>query len=63
MSTILVTGKTGQVGCELQRALARLGRIIAVDRTQMDLTDPDSIREVIREARPEIIVNAEGREV
>lgn len=60
MTTILLTGKTGQVGSELQHSLAPIGRVIALDRTQMDLTCPDSIRRVIREVSPSIIVNAAG---
>ena len=60
MKTILLTGKTGQVGWELQRVLAPVGRIIALDRTQMNLIDPDSIRKAIRDASPDIIVNAAG---
>lgn len=60
MSTILLAGKTGQVGWELQRALAPLGRVVVVDRSRMNLTDPDSIRNAIRETRPAIIVNAAG---
>lgn len=58
MKTILLTGKTGQVGWELQTALASLGRVIALDRRQMDLSKADSIRIAIREAAPDIIVNA-----
>lgn len=60
MSGILVTGKTGQVGWELERRLAQLGDVVAVDRHQMNLTDPDSIRRAIRRMRPAIIVNAAG---
>lgn len=60
MTRILLTGKTGQVGWELRRALAPLGQIIATGRGELDLADPDSIRAVIRDARPEIIVNAAG---
>lgn len=60
MKTILLTGKTGQVGWELQRTLAPFGRVIALDRTQMNLIDPDSIRKAIRDASPDIIVNAAG---
>lgn len=60
MTTILLIGKTGQVGWELHRTLAASSHVIAPDRTQMDLTDADSIRRVIREARPDVIVNAAG---
>ena len=55
---ILVTGKNGQVGWELQRSLMPLGRVIAVDRQTMDLSSNDSIVKVIREVKPDIIVNA-----
>lgn len=58
MRRILVTGKNGQVGWELQRTLMTLGEVIAVDRTQMDLADADSIRNCIREVKPNLIVNA-----
>lgn len=58
MRRILVTGKNGQVGWELQRTLMTLGEVIAVDRTQMNLADPDSIRNCIREVKPSLIVNA-----
>ena len=58
MRKILLTGKNGQVGWELQRALAPLGKVMAVDRREMDLADPDSIRKVIKEFRPDVIVNA-----
>ena len=39
MSRILITGKNGQVGYELERSLQGLGEIIALDRSQMDLAD------------------------
>lgn len=58
MRKILLTGKNGQVGWELQRALAALGDIIAVGHREMDLAEPDSIRKIIREVRPGLIVNA-----
>ena len=57
MSRILVTGCNGQVGFELQRCLAGMGEVIAVDVDRMDLTDPDSIRRVVREIAPDLIVN------
>lgn len=55
---ILVTGKNGQVGWELQRALAPLGEVIACNRAEMNLTDVQSIRDRIREVEPKIIVHA-----
>lgn len=58
MSRILVTGRNGQVGFELQRNLAGRGQVIAVGRDQMDLADPDAIRRALREAKPDLIVNA-----
>lgn len=57
---ILVPGRNGQVGWELQSALAPHGTVVALDRGAMDLADPDSIRRAIRDARPGIIVNAAG---
>lgn len=54
----LLTGKTGQLGWELERALAPLGTVMAFDRTGLDLADPDSVRRAIRDARPDVIVNA-----
>ncbi len=55
---ILVTGKNGQVGQALQASLADLGEIIALDRAELDLTDLDAVRTVIRSLRPELIINA-----
>lgn len=55
---ILLTGSQGQVGWELQRTLAPQGEVIACDRSQLDLADANRIAEVVRAARPNIIVNA-----
>jgi dTDP-4-dehydrorhamnose reductase len=55
---ILLTGCNGQVGWELQRTLAPLGRVTAVERSALDLADADSIRAMLREVRPHVIVNA-----
>lgn len=55
---ILLTGKNGQVGWELQHTLAPLGEIVALDRRQLDLADPGQIRERLREIKPSLIVNA-----
>ncbi len=57
MKTILLTGKNGQVGWELQRTLTPLGKVVAVDVEGLDLTRPEAIREVVRAIRPDIIVN------
>jgi len=46
------------VGWELERTLAPLGEVIATDRSTLDLSDIDAVRRVVREVKPEIIVNA-----
>ena len=55
---ILLTGQNGQVGYELERVLSVLGDVIATDRSRLDLAVPDAIRRVVREAKPDLIVNA-----
>jgi len=55
---ILLLGKDGQVGWELQRALAPLGELRALGRTNADFTDPESLRAVVRAFAPDVIVNA-----
>lgn len=55
--TILVTGVNGQVGFELLRSLQGLGRVVACDRSILDLFDLDRLRAVVRDVRPSIIVN------
>jgi len=57
MTRILLTGKNGQVGYELERSLQGLGEIVALDRSQMDLSDLDQVRDVIRKVKPSLIVN------
>ena len=56
--TILLTGKTGQLGSELNRLLLRLGEVIAPDSDDLDLREPDKIRGVMRDAKPQVVVNA-----
>lgn len=58
MKKILLIGKDGQVGWELQRALIPLGEIKAVDVADCDLTDADQLRSLIRSYKPSVIVNA-----
>jgi dTDP-4-dehydrorhamnose reductase len=54
---ILLTGASGQVGYQLERSLQGLGEVVALDRTQMDLSNLDQVRDVIRALRPGLIVN------
>jgi len=56
--TILLLGANGQVGWELRRALAPLGPVRALERAEADLSDPNALRRVVREAAPSLIVNA-----
>jgi dTDP-4-dehydrorhamnose reductase len=59
---ILLFGKGGQVGWELQRSLLPLGEVVALDFDSTDLcgsfTDPDGIAATIRAVAPDVIVNA-----
>jgi dTDP-4-dehydrorhamnose reductase len=55
---ILLTGKNGQVGRELQRALAPLGERVAYGRQEADFTDLARLEGAVRQAAPEVIVNA-----
>ena len=65
---ILLLGKGGQVGWELQRALAPLGRVTALDREspgpaeapelRADFSQPEQVAALVRAIRPDVIVNA-----
>jgi dTDP-4-dehydrorhamnose reductase len=55
---ILLTGRNGQIGHELERALEPLGEVFSFDHKQLDLTDPIAIVSRVREVKPEVIVNA-----
>lgn len=55
---ILILGATGQLGRELQRSFANDGEIIAVHRDTADLTAPEQIRALVRNAAPDVILNA-----
>ncbi len=56
---ILLLGPTGQVGWELQRALAPLGELLPLGRAEgADLANPQALAEQVRQARPDVIVNA-----
>lgn len=55
---ILLIGKNGQVGWELQRTLAPLGEVIAIDYPEIDLSVEQNTREWARRIAPDVIVNA-----
>ena len=60
---LLLLGCNGQVGWELQRALAPLGAVTACDfdaegERRADFSDPDSLAPLLRRLRPDVIVNA-----
>lgn len=54
---ILLTGKNGQVGYELQRTLSVLGEVCALGRADCDLADAAAIAACIDDIRPDVIVN------
>jgi dTDP-4-dehydrorhamnose reductase len=56
--TILLLGKDGQLGWQLQRSLAPHGNVLAYGRQDCDLTNFDQLRTLIRQANPSAIVNA-----
>ncbi|WP_372659144.1 dTDP-4-dehydrorhamnose reductase [Hydrogenophaga sp.] len=59
---ILLLGKNGQVGWELQRSLGPLGELVALDRHSTgacgDLSNPTGLRATVLALRPDVIVNA-----
>ena len=55
---ILLTGGNGQVGWELQGALAPLGEVTALGRAELDLRDAGRMRDAVRTAKPDVVVNA-----
>jgi dTDP-4-dehydrorhamnose reductase len=55
---ILLAGGSGQLAQELQPILLSSGEVIAVDRTRLDLSRPESIRQAMAEIQPDLVVNA-----
>lgn len=55
---ILLLGNTGQLGWELQRSLAPLGEVTALDFPAIDLSQAEPVRQLVRQMRPGVIVNA-----
>lgn len=55
---ILLLGRNGQLGWELKRTLATLGSVVALGRSELDLVSYDRIRQIVKEIKPGLIVNA-----
>ena len=55
---MLLLGKNGQVGWELQRALAPLGELVACGSAEADLADLPALEGLVRRVEPNLIVNA-----
>jgi dTDP-4-dehydrorhamnose reductase len=55
---LLVTGANGQIGWELRRSLITIGNVIAKDRDACDLSRPRDVSTIIRDIKPDVIVNA-----
>jgi dTDP-4-dehydrorhamnose reductase len=55
---LLITGANGQVGWHLQRTLAPMGEVLAIDIEQVDLTDLNAVSKTVRDFAPDVVVNA-----
>lgn len=55
---IVVVGKNGQVARDLLPMLAPLGHVTAIGRPELDLAEPDTIRDVMQRLQPDVIINA-----
>ena len=55
---ILITGANGQLGWELKRSMAPLGRVVCVGRELLDLSNEKNIRTFIQKKKPSVIINA-----
>jgi len=55
---VFIVGSYGQVGRELQRAFDGRATLVAHDRDTMDIVSPDQVRARVREAAPDVIINA-----
>ncbi len=55
---IVLFGKSGQLGWELERTLPSLGNVAALDRRQLDLSDLNAVQRTLEELKPDLIINA-----
>jgi dTDP-4-dehydrorhamnose reductase len=57
---ILLLGKNGQIGWELNRVLPSLGEAVGLDFPEVDFTDPEGLLAVVQTEKPDVIINAAG---
>ena len=55
---IVLIGKNGQLGWELQHTLLPLGEVIALGRNDLDLSAPEAIQKTVAALRPDLVINA-----
>lgn len=55
---VLLIGKNGQLGFELNLVLSPLAPVTVFDVDEIDLTDPSSIRSMVKQIQPNLIINA-----
>ncbi|MEG5043883.1 dTDP-4-dehydrorhamnose reductase [Microcoleus sp. B4-C1] len=55
---ILLAGGSGQLAQELQPILLSSGEVIVIDRTRLDLSQPESIRQAMAEIKPDLVINS-----
>ena len=55
---IVLFGKNGQLGWELERSLPLLGTVISVDREELDLCDLHAVQQALQELKPDLVINA-----
>ena len=58
LPTLLLLGKYGQLGRELNRTLLPLGKLVVLDIPELDFTQPDKVVQQIKSLRPNVIINA-----
>jgi dTDP-4-dehydrorhamnose reductase len=57
-SRVLILGAQGQLGVELERSFEGAGDVVAYGRDRCDLSRPETIRKVVAEVRPDLVLNA-----
>lgn len=55
---ILLFGKNGQLGWELNRSLQAFGDIVALDADEADFSEPENLRQIVQRIKPDVICNA-----